>query len=208
MKKLILAALFFTACASQSPAPAPAPEPVFPAACRESCVSPWGQKLGAAGGIPAFSNCQAACVYEKPSEVKGTYAGIQWQCVEYARRWLITTRGLTFPSIDFAADLWDKVDHYVDFAWSKKVPVRNIENGSGGAPAVGDLLVYAREFKNTGHLAVVTQVDAKKRVLRVAEENFLNAPWPGDYSREIPFVEQAGKVWVLDAYLLGWKTTK
>jgi hypothetical protein len=206
MKRLLPALFLLTACVSQTPAPPAAPD--FPAACRESCAAPWGERLGAAGGVPAFSNCQPACVYEKPSEVNGTFAGIQWQCVEYARRWLIVARGLTFPSIDFAADLW-ALDHFVKVGPTTKVPARKVENGAAAIPpSEGDLLVYGREFKGTGHLAVVVKVDPKRRVLRVGEENYLNKPWPADYSREIPYVERAGKVWVLDAYLLGWKTTK
>lgn len=207
MKTFYFLILLLSACVSTSPAPAPQPE--FPAACRESCARPWGERLGAAGGVPAFSNCQPACVYEKPSEVNGTYAGIQWQCVEYARRWLIVARGLTFPSIDYAADLWDKVDHFVKVGPATPVAVRNVENGAAEVPpAEGDLLVYAREFKGTGHLAVVLSVDRRRKTLRVGEENFSNTPWPGDYSRELAYVERAGKIWVLDAYLLGWKTTK
>lgn len=205
---LFLLPLFLqVGCVSQ--AKAPPTLPAFPAACQESCATPWGQRLGAAGGVPAFSNCQAACVYEKPSEVNGTFAGIQWQCVEYARRWLITAEGLTFPSIDFAADLWAQVDHFLKVGSGEKVPVRNVENGSRArAPQVGDLLIYAREFKGTGHVAVVVAVDARKKLVRVGEENFANFPWPGDYSREISYVERAGKAWLLDPYLLGWKTAK
>jgi len=208
MRAYFLLLFLFTACVSN--VPAPATPPAFPAACRESCATPWGERLGAAGGVPAFSNCQAACVYEKPSEVNGTYAGIQWQCVEYARRWLIVARGLTFPSIDFAADLWDKVDHFVKVGPGSPVPARNIENGSlNTPPAVGDLLVYAREFKGTGHLAVVVAIDRAGKTVRVGEENFANLPWEKkDFSREIPFVLREGKVWLLDPYLLGWKTTK
>ncbi|RZA07056.1 MAG: CHAP domain-containing protein [Proteobacteria bacterium] len=218
MKKLILFSLMLFSCSSQTPLTAPASgsagaqapaEISLPAACTSSCVTPFGTALGSAQGVKAYSNCQPACVYEKPSMVGETYAGIEWQCVEFARRWLIHSRGVTFPSIDYAADLWRQVDHYSKVGSKEAVPVSNIENGSASSPPkTGDLLVYGREFLGTGHLAVVLAVDAKRKMIRVGEENFANKPWPAAYSREIPYAQREGKIWVLDAYLLGWKTIK
>jgi len=41
--------------------------------------------------------------------------------------------------------------------------------------------------------------------IKVAEQNFLNQQWPGNYARRIAVVRKDGQYWLLDAYLLGWK---
>jgi glutathionylspermidine amidase/synthetase len=105
--------------------------PVFPVACQEKCFSPYGARLGAtADGIEAYSNCQPKCVYEKPSLVGNDFAGIEWQCVEFARRWLMKEKGLTFGSIEVAADLWNKVDHLERLQTKERVQLHQILNGA------------------------------------------------------------------------------
>jgi len=78
-------------------------------------------------------------------------------------------------------------------------------NGSERPPSVDDLLVYGREYLGTGYVAAITAVDEAGGTLRVAEQNFANAAWPGDYARELPLLKRGNRYWVLDAYLLGWE---
>jgi hypothetical protein len=52
---------------------------------------------------------------------------------------------------------------------------------------------------------VVTEVDLAKGRIKVAEQNLLNRPWPGNFARQLDLVSKAGSYWVLDPYLLGWK---
>jgi hypothetical protein len=65
-------------------------------------------------------------------------------------------------------------------------------------------LIYGREYLGTGHAAIVLQVDRRRGVVRVAEQNFKNQKWPGYYARTIPIIRKNGRYWLLDAYLLGW----
>ena len=116
--------------------------------------------------------------------------------------------GEVFGDIDIAANMWDKIDHVTNVSTGKVTPLINYVNGSAQMPETGDLLIYAREFERTGHVAVVVGVDKKAGNIKVAEENYSNTPWPGDYSREIPFIRKDGKVWLLDSYLIGWKHLK
>jgi glutathionylspermidine amidase/synthetase len=178
----------------------------LPEVCQTGCVSPWGTVLGTAdGGVPAYSNCKAGCVVSVPNTVHGVYTGIRWQCVEFARRWLLAHRGAVYGDVDVAADIWDHIDHLEHVGDQRAIPLTALPNGSRQAPVPGDLLVYAREYLGTGHVAVITAVDLPARKLRVAEENYLNQPWPGDYARAIDLVVRDGRYWVLDPYLLGWK---
>jgi glutathionylspermidine amidase/synthetase len=182
------------------------PGEVLPDACQTGCVSAYGTLLGtAAGGVPAYSNCRADCVVFVPNTEAGVYTGIRWQCVEFARRWLLQHQGAVYGDVDVAADIWDRIDHLERVADRSAIPLVAYPNGSRQAPAVGDLLIYARAFLGTGHVAVVTGMDLATHKVRVAEENYLNRKWPGDYAREIELVVRDGRYWLLDAYLLGWK---
>jgi len=117
-----------------------------------------------------------------------------------------TTRSVVYGDVDYAIDIWDKIDAYKQVPGGKLVPVRNIINGSGEIPKVGDLFIYARVmFGGTGHVAVVTGVDTGTQKIKLGEQNYLNEKWPGSYAREVSYIKENGKYWVLDGYLVGWK---
>lgn len=178
----------------------------LPEACSSGCVTTYGRLLGTApGGVDAYSNCDSDCVIFDPNIHDGTYTGIKWQCVELARRWLLKHHGAVYGDVDVAADIWNGIDHLRRVVDDASIPLETYANGSPTAPVVGDLLIYGREFLGTGHVAVVTAVDENAGILRIAEQNFTNGPWPGDYARELPLLRRDGSYWVLDAYLLGWK---
>jgi glutathionylspermidine amidase/synthetase len=179
----------------------------LPQACRLDCATPYGEKLGiATGEVVAYSNCNAQCVVQEPYYQKGTYTGIKWQCVEFARRWLLSNQGVVYGDVDIAADIWDKITVVTRVADGKKLKLESYPNGSTQAPQKGDLLIYAQAYLHTGHVAVVTEVDLISGVVRVAEQNFTNQKWTGNhYAREIDLVIKENQYWLLDAYLLGWK---
>lgn len=156
-------------------------------------------------GVIAYSNCNSGCVVFEPSKYEGTYTGIKWQCVEYARRWLLVNTGVVYGDVDVAADIWHKIDHVTSVPGGEEFQLVQYINGSAAMPAKGDLLIYAKEYLGTGHVAVVTAVDRGAGVVKVAEQNFRNNSWPGDFARTIPIAERDGGYWLLDAYLLGWK---
>jgi hypothetical protein len=186
-------------------ADAQAAKPV-PAACASQCVTPYGTVLGVAQGkVDAYSNCSSSCVIVEPNRYAGTYTGIKWQCVEFARRWLLVNKGLVYGDVDVAADIWARITYLTRVADNKSVQLNAYPNGSMQAPRPGDLLIYAREYQNTGHVAVITSVDMASQSVKVAEQNFANAPWPGNYARELTLIRKDGRYWLLDAYLLGWK---
>lgn len=178
----------------------------LPGQCQSNCVSSYGEVLGKSpAGVAAYSNCNSSCVVFEPAKYEGTYTGIKWQCVEYARRWLLVNEGVVYGDVDVAADIWNKIEHVSTVPGKKAIKLVNFVNGSTTMPARGDLLVYAREYLNTGHVAVVTAVDVKQGFIKVAEQNFLNSRWPGDFARKIKYVHSEGSFWLMDPYLLGWK---
>jgi CHAP domain len=181
----------------------------IPTACQTECKSPYGKVLGKSPrGIEAYSNCQSGCVIFEPNQWNGTYTGIKWQCVEYARRWLLINTGTVFSEVDIATDIWDKIDHLTDVKTKRPIPLETHLNGSIQAPEVGDLLIYAKAFNGTGHVSVVTSMDIKNGLVEVSEQNYNNETWPDDYSRKIMLIKKGEKYWLLDGYLLGWKHAK
>ena len=177
----------------------------LPQNCTTNCVTSYGAVLGStAEGIKAYSNCQGGCVVFDPHQENGTYTGIKWQCVEFTRRWLISQHGLTFGDVDVAADMW-ALKTLTKLSDQSSVALKTFENGAKQPPKRGDLLIYGREFLGTGHAAIVLQVDRKRGILLVAEQNLKNQKWPGNYARTIQLIQKNGRYWLLDAYLLGWK---
>lgn len=181
----------------------------IPVECRTDCVSPYGKVLGVSKrGIEAYSNCHSNCVIYEPNKWQGTYTGIKWQCVEYARRWLLVNKGAVYGDVDTAADIWHKINTLTEVKTNKILPLESLLNGSKQAPQVGDLLIYAKEFNNTGHVAVVIDVDLDNGVIEVGEQNYNNEVWPENYARKIELVKKGNIYWLLDRYILGWKHLK
>ena len=178
----------------------------LPIACTAKCKTPYGEVLGRSpSNVEAYSNCSSACVVFIPNTVDRTYTGIKWQCVEYARRWLLINRGAVFGDVDIAADMWNKIDHLTRVSDQITIPLVAHLNGSEQPPQVGDLLIYAKTFNDTGHVAVVTAVEPEQNLIKVGEQNFNNQRWPGSYARQIEYIKKNGGYWMLDPYLLGWK---
>ncbi|RLA48459.1 MAG: hypothetical protein DRR42_16695 [Gammaproteobacteria bacterium] len=182
-----------------------AEEPLLEA-CSTQCVTAYGELLGRSpGDVPAYSNCSSQCVSQDPNQINDTYMGMEWQCVEYARRWLFRTEGLVFESVDVAADIWNGISYLVDTSSNDKRKLRNLPNGSDESPRRGDLLIWSSEYLGTGHIAVVARVDHEKGYVEVLEQNFLNQKWPGKYARRIPMQQRQGGVWLDDELIIGWK---
>ena len=178
----------------------------IPILCHTNCIQPYGAVLGVSSQeVKAYSNCQSQCVNSDASMLDGVYTGIKWQCVEYARRWLLIHKGAVYGDVETAVDIWHEIDHLTHVVTNKKIPLQSHLNGSKHPPRVGDLLIYARAFYNTGHVAVITNVDFNKGVIEVGEQNYSNDLWPDDYARTIELIKKGDNYWLLDGYLIGWK---
>jgi hypothetical protein len=132
--------------------------------------------------------------------------GLKWQCVEYGRRFLVHHHQAVFGSVWGAYNIWDlpNVTHYkltvhmqrhdasaIDTCRCDSV-VRSWQTIPNGRSSdvwtkVGDLVIYDRgNVGEYGHVCAVVGVEPIKQVnatspvalVRVAEENWNNAPWP------------------------------
>lgn len=180
----------------------------LPAACQTNCVHEYGLQLGSSpAGIPAYSNCNSACVIFEPNHLQDIYTGIKWQCVEYARRWWLHEFAVVFGDVDIAADIWD-LQFVVNPLTDEKFALQSLVNGSSSMPQRGDLLIYAEQYLQTGHVAVIVNVDEETQVLQLAEQNYSNTKWDEKFAREISYRKVKNHYWLLDAYLIGIKRVK
>jgi len=177
----------------------------IPQQCETNCETRYGLELGSSpAGISAYSNCNSDCVIFEPNQFKNIYTGIKWQCVEYARRWLLHELGVVYGDVDIAADIWN-LDQVTNPITGQVFKFDSMLNGSMTKPQRGDLLIYGREYLGTGHIAVVVAINEKQSILLIAEQNYLNTKWSGKFSREISYIKKAKQFWLLDTHLIGWK---
>jgi glutathionylspermidine amidase/synthetase len=178
-------------------------------------VAPFGTILGSFEGVEAYS-CDYDSIREPLSaddyvmNVNGIYTGHKYQCVEYARRYLLKTKGIIFESIPMAYDIFQlkAVKRVEDGTFFKFSPYLN---GNSKAPLKGDLLIWkpVGEFKVTGHVAVISSVCDTH--VDIVEQNVDDTVWPEgqNYSRRLKLhVDSVGKYSIHplygDALILGW----
>ncbi|QMU61320.1 MAG: CHAP domain-containing protein [Gammaproteobacteria bacterium] len=177
----------------------------IPQQCSTDCKTRYGSEIGKSpAGVSAYSNCNSNCVIFEPNHRNDVYTGIKWQCVEYARRWLLSEQSVVFGDVDIAADIWGM--QQVNNPFSKQVlSFDSIVNGAAELPQRGDLLIYGKDYLGTGHVAVVVAIDEKLHTIKIAEQNFSNTKWQAEYAREIAYTKSENRIWLLDPYLIGWK---
>jgi len=190
-------------------------------ACESACVTPFGKVLGVADAAEGRSNCVSTCIrpefsflnldtgavsvhQEEPKAENLRYIGITYQCVEYARKWWMKNKGVTFGSIDSAHEIIYLTEG-TDIRSDATFPLARSINGTAKRPPKrGDLVVYypAREDPEWrhGHVAVVVDVDLEQGIVSLAEENYDNEPWqnPKAFSRQIRLFQLGDRYMLLD----------
>lgn len=166
----------------------------------------FGTVLGhAPGGVPVYSSDYASAdATQLPdrgayrSYVDGIFMGYKWQCVELARRWLYLNRGYIFDGVGMAYDIFQLRSVRV-VKDNRLLPLHSFANGALRPPEPGCLLVWDEggDFADTGHVAIVTEVNADR--VRFVEQNVEHRVWPSpqNYSRELPLARtRAGGYWI------------
>ena len=126
----------------------------------------FGTIVGTFHGVPAYSNRKNGT---KKSHTNYINTGIKWQCVEYARRYLQTTRGITFSNVKGAFEIPRAKFTTLDGDSVKKT----------NDLKVGSLVIWPKKYKNNapyGHVAVVSKI--KPNGIYVAEQNYDNKTFP------------------------------
>lgn len=161
-------------------------------------IVPYDDKLGTYKNIIAYSSHNKLYDLEN-NYIDNHYCGLKWQCVELIRRYLIIKYNISFQQIDNAYEIFN-LDHFYYLKTNKKIKIYKIPNGSLESPKVGSILVWSKEYKGTGHVAIVT--DIKNDHIKIIEQNWNNKKWRKNYSRKIPYIYHHG--FYMNEDILGW----
>lgn len=190
-------------------------------ACQGDCVTPFGEVLGIADGAKGRSNCVSTCIRpefsfldlqtgevsvhkENPEKENLHYIGVTYQCVEYARKWWMKNKDITFGSIDSAHEILYLTEG-THIRSQETFPLARSINGTAKRPPQrGDLVVYYPDRDDPewrhGHVAVVVGVDLEEGTVALGEENYDNEPWenPEVFARQIRLFEVGGRYTLID----------
>ena len=167
-------------------------------------VTPFGTLLGEYQGVEGFSNGSDHHFSGEQNILNGITTGIKYQCVEYARRWLIS-KGLTFSGVSFAAHIWN-LRHLERLSDKKLTTIKPVKNGSFFPPIPESFLIWkTAPDVPVGHIAVITEVNTEENYIRIAEQNVDNDIWPGNYSRQLKLESLDGGYFIRDEdEVFGW----
>ena len=161
----------------------------------------WGTVVGTNNGVEAYSNYKPEDGYLK-NYVNGVYTGNKYQCVEYARRWLILVKNITIPNVGCACEIWD-LKTLENLTTGQKTPLVRIPNGCSVPPQIGALLIYKRRFSTpVGHIGIITDVNLNAGYIRVSEQNVDDTWWTGDFARELKLENHNNGWWIRDTLKL------
>lgn len=135
-------------------------------------------------GIPAYATHLSQDVNRIEWKGKTIVTGLQWECVEFVRRYVLMTKGLLFRNVKQADEIWGLLT-FIDVDTKADVPCMHYNIGTI-SPRRGDILVWAvSEHNPFGHVAVILHdTDDKLGTVEIAEQN-LGAWAAPHYSRRI-----------------------
>ena len=183
---------------------------------KHKCVIEFGNIVGNLEDVPAYSNCNNSFESGFDNFIsyknKKIFSGMQWQCVEYARRHLITKLGLTFNSVDGAEDVF-ALKTVESTENGKKYKFKTYKNNSkcrikNNMPKVNDVIIWARNKSDTpyGHIAVILKIEGDQ--IFIGEQDWTNDVWINPlYSRILTLKKHNNRCIILDGnyIILGWK---
>lgn len=156
--------------------------------------------------VCAYSNGDDHCFSLERHYYHGIFLGFKWECIEFARRWLLMCKSCILPNILHAADIWTQLQTLEHLTDGKQISLTKHLNGSSEKPKRDSLLIYPRSAALPfGHIAIIC--DVVPGYIRVAEQNYQYYNWSDNYSREIPLKFQNNCYYIEDEHqVYGWMT--
>lgn len=148
------------------------------------------------GGVVAYSNGNDLHFSADRNFDEGLFTGFKWQCVEFARRWLLEKKGLILPDIPWAAHIFNMKEVH-DAATGESVVIQANLNGQTTKPEVDTLLIYpTTDHSPVGHVAAIVEVGDD--YVRIADQNHRFHKWEGNYSAQLRLTFVDGKYTIVD----------
>src|ERR1041385_794940 len=166
----------------------------------QSCTpQPFGTLLGSNHGVDAHSDHNPPSPQPTRPACNGG-SELSYECVEYVRDWGSAVAGFCLQPKTFAYQFWGAT------TTDDGQAMHDYANGSSTPPQYGDLLVYKSTLSGSGgagHIAAIVAVNTSAGYVRVAEQNFENCIWPGDYSRQLTLSASGGYT-IAGSDIYGW----
>lgn len=171
--------------------PNPGEATIIPDMCKNKCNSSFNKLIGQYKQIKAFSNCNSECTNDEDSGAyieanqldnlkSRVYTGMRWQCVEFSRRYLVISKGVTFGSVDHAYQIFD-LKNVIDIRTNESYNFVGYLNNGVDLPKQDDLIIFAKDSKNPhGHVAVAFNtvfINENEGFLEIGEQNYTNDKW-------------------------------
>ena len=83
------------------------------------------------------------CINFKRNYINGYFSGLKWQCVEFARRYLIVSDKISFQEIETAEDIF-RLNYFFNLSDNTLISINKYVNGSMVLPHVGSLLIWSK----------------------------------------------------------------
>jgi hypothetical protein len=125
--------------------------------------------IGTFNGVDSYSNKENKTNLFDDNYHNGIYTGIKWQCVEYARRYLQITKGITFDNVDSAFQIPQAKFTKLD---GSNVHLHN-------KLEVGSLIVWDKYYEHDapdGHVGIISFIH--NNGISVSEQNYDNKTFP------------------------------
>ena len=152
----------------------------------------FGECTGIFHGVPAFSNIDDHFFSGEKHYLHGIYTGYKYQCVEYARRYLLHVKGCQFKECFRAAEIF-AMDTVTNVETAEVRTFFSYPNGKATTkPAPGNILVYPWDPVKmpVGHVAVISAVGDDW--VGIAEQNEGSKSWGANpFGRKLPLVLNA-----------------
>jgi surface antigen len=126
----------------------------------------FGSYLGEVNGVEVYSNGASTYYSDSAHYVGSVYTGIEWQCVEFVRRYYLTRF-----TLDLAA-AWQATNRDANQWYNNagEMNLDSISNGGTKPPEVDDILVS--EGGSNGHIAIVRSRSGNQ--VCTTQQNFSN----------------------------------
>ncbi|CAF1100256.1 unnamed protein product [Didymodactylos carnosus] len=160
----------------------------------------------ASTNVPAYSNGDDNFFSNERHYVHGIFTGFKWQCVEFARRWLLMRKSCIFRNIRSAADIWSDLISIERVTDGQHFPLKAFRNGSPHKPKSDSLLIYPRHSSELpfGHVAIICEVGSE--FVCIAEQNYRFHHWSNkNYARQLRLTFKNDLYYIEDYYeISGW----